>query len=178
MGGAELAGLIWRVTVVTAALFAPACERDRSRRTAEAAEAGTVRMQIGNQPFTLEVAATPKAQQLGLMHRESMPADRGMIFVFPDERPLSFWMKNTLIPLDIVYLDKDGKVVSVRQMKALDESSVPSGAPAMYAIELNQGAAARAGVKEGDTLEIPAGARSHGPQSPPPAPPPRRSRAR
>ena len=166
MGGAELAGLLWRVVVVTAALFAPACERDRSRPATDAADAGTVRMQIGNQSFTLEVAATPKAQQLGLMHRQSMPADWGMIFVFPEERQLGFWMKNTLIPLDIIYLDRDSKVVSIRQMKPLDETSVPSGAPAMYAIELNEGAAAKAGVKVGDVLEVPPGARTASPGQP------------
>jgi uncharacterized membrane protein (UPF0127 family) len=155
--------------IVAGALLAPACERDKARGPAAApppaaapagdADSGTVRMQIGKQSFTLEVAATPKSQQLGLMHRQSMPADRGMIFVFPQERYLSFWMKNTLIALDIVYLDKDGKVVSVRQMKPLDETPVPSGAPAKYAIELNQGTAGRVGVKAGDVLIVPAGAR-------------------
>jgi uncharacterized membrane protein (UPF0127 family) len=68
-------------------------------------------------------------------------------------------MKNTLIPLDIIYLDAGGKVVSVMQMKPLDESSVPSDGPAKYAVELNQGAAKRAGVAAGDTLVIPEDAR-------------------
>ena len=163
--GADLPTLVWRALVIVGTLFAPACERDKARSAAEAradADAGTVRMQIGSQQFTLEVAATPKSQQLGLMHRQSMPADRGMIFVFPQERELSFWMKNTLIPLDILYLDKGGKVVAVRQMKAMDETPVPSGSPAKYAIELNQGTADRVGVKSGDVLQIPAGARSAG----------------
>ena len=116
-------------------------------------------MDIGKQPFVLELAATDPTRKHGLMHRQSMPADHGMIFVFPDEEPLSFWMKNTLIPLDIVYLDRNGKVVSIRQMKPLDESGVPSDEPAKYAIELNEGAAARAGVKVGDVLKIPPAAR-------------------
>jgi uncharacterized protein len=166
-GALDQAAMLWRILVIIGALLAPACEKDASRRRPAGgeAEAGTVRMQIGTQPFTLEVAATDKARQMGLMHRQSMPADRGMIFVFPEERHLGFWMKNTLIPLDIIYLDKDGKVVSVRQMKPRDESSVPSGAPAKYAIELNEGAARRAGVKAGDVLVIPAGAReSHDPR--------------
>ena len=163
IAGQDLPTLVWRALVIVGTLFSPACERDKAQRAADAradAESGTVRMQIGNQQFTLEVAATPKSQQLGLMHRQSMPADRGMIFVFPQERQLSFWMKNTLIPLDIVYADKAGKVVSVKQMKPMDETPVPSDAPAKYAIELNQGTANRVGVKVGDVLQIPPGARS------------------
>ena len=82
-----------------------------------------------------------------------------MLFVFPDEAPRSFWMRNTLIPLDIVYLDAAGKVVSISRMKPLDETGVPSLGPAKYAIEMNKGAAARSGVKVGDVLTIPANAR-------------------
>jgi uncharacterized protein len=85
-----------------------------------------------------------------------MPADRGMLFVFEDERERSFWMKNTHIPLDIVYADANGKVVSVKPMKPMDESPVPSDGAAKYAVEINQGAAKRAGVKAGDVLIIPA----------------------
>src|SRR4051794_14510700 len=119
----------------------------------------TVTVDLGGKPFTLEVAANDDDRQRGLMYRKSMPEDHGMLFVFPDERPLSFWMRNTLIPLDIVYLDRVGKVVSVAQMKPLDETGVPSGWPAKYAIELNEGAAKRVGVKAGDVVRIPAEAR-------------------
>jgi uncharacterized membrane protein (UPF0127 family) len=130
-----------------------------SEEPADAGEAGVVKMKIGRETFSLEVADTPKKQQLGLMHRKSMPQDRGMIFVFPDEQERSFWMKNTLIPLDIIYMDAGGKVVSVKQMKPLDETSVPSDGPAKYAVELNQGAAKRAGVAAGDVLTVPEEAR-------------------
>jgi hypothetical protein len=78
-----------------------------------------------------------------------------MIFVFPFEQRLSFWMENTLIPLDIVFVDREGRIVSIHQMQPLDLRQVPSAGPAMYAIELNQGTAARAGVKAGDMLQIP-----------------------
>jgi len=119
-------------------------------------------MRLGKETFTLEIADTPKKQQLGLMHRKSMPQDRGMIFVFEDERERSFWMKNTLIPLDIVYADAAGKVVSIKQMKPLDETGISSDGPAKYAVELNQGAARRAGVATGDVLVIPEEAREPG----------------
>ena len=161
MGGAELAGLIWRVAVITAALFAPACERDRSRPAAEAAEAGTVRMQIGSQPFTLEVAATPKAQQLGLMHRESMPADHGMIFVFPDERPLSFWMKNTLIPLDMIFIGADWRIAGIvenAEPKTLTSREVP--APSQYVLEIGGGLSALYGIHAGQVVDFQAGSGS------------------
>src|SRR5438477_523722 len=66
------------------------------------ADASTVEVKLGKTPFHLEVADTPKKQQLGLMHRKSMPADHGMLFVFPDEGERNFWMKNTHIPLEII----------------------------------------------------------------------------
>ena len=115
----------------------------------------TVPMQIGRETFHLEIADSDAEQKRGLMFRESMPADHGMIFVNEDEAERSFWMEATLIPLDILYLDASGRVISIKPMKPRDRSSVPSDGPAMYAIELNRGAAARAGVAVGDHLTIP-----------------------
>jgi uncharacterized membrane protein (UPF0127 family) len=117
----------------------------------------TVRMEMGGETFTLEVANTEAARQYGLMHRDSMPSDHGMLFVFAEERPQGFWMKNTRIPLDIVFLDASGKVVSIHQMKPYDLRSTRSDGPAQYAIEINEGRAAKAGVKPGDQLKIPEG---------------------
>jgi uncharacterized membrane protein (UPF0127 family) len=120
----------------------------------------TVDMRIGSQTYTLEVANTPGTRERGLMERDSMPADHGMIFVFAEPRTLNFWMKNTRIPLDILYLDERGQVVSIHQMKPYDtRTKTISARPAKYAIELNVGQANKAGVKAGDVLEIPASAR-------------------
>jgi uncharacterized protein len=119
----------------------------------------TVRMPIGSKTFTLEIANTEETMARGLMHRDSMPADHGMIFVFDNEEPRSFWMRNTRIPLNIIYLDTGGKVVSVKSMKPYDETPVSSDGPARYAIELNMGAATEAGVKKGDVLSIPSEAK-------------------
>ena len=113
-------------------------------------------MKVGRETFILEVADTPKLRETGLMRRKAMPPDHGMLFVFEYRQFLGFWMRNTLIPLDILYVDADGRVATIRQMKPLDETSIPSTDPVLYAIELNQGAAARAGVKEGDRLQLPA----------------------
>jgi uncharacterized membrane protein (UPF0127 family) len=119
----------------------------------------TTKMQIGSRNFTLEVADTPDTTEFGLMKRDSMPADHGMIFVFSQDEPRSFWMKNTRIPLDIVYVKSDGTVVSMHQMKPYDLRPTPSDAPAKYAIELNWGTLAATGVHVGDRLQIPADAR-------------------
>lgn len=120
----------------------------------------TVDMRIGSQNYTLEVANTAATRQRGLMERNSMPADRGMIFVFEEEQPLSFWMKNTRFPLEILYLDAGGQVVSIHEMKPYDtRTNYRSARPAKYAIELNVGQVKKAGVKVGDVLKIPASAR-------------------
>ena len=149
-----------RSLVLALALAAPSCKSEPEQKPP--ADAYTIEMKIGDQTFRLEIADTVRKQQLGLMHRKSMPADHGMIFVFPDERERSFWMKNTHIPLDIIYADSRGKVISVKPMKPLDESPVPSDGDARYAVELNQGTAKRIGVKPGDVLVIPDEAREPG----------------
>lgn len=150
-------------TFLLAALLAGPLACDRGDPSSPAAQQGqqwwAVPMQIGNKTFRLEIADTPQARKTGLMHRKSMPADHGMIFVFDREQDLSFWMQNTHIPLDVIYLDGQGKVVSVKKLEPLDETGVPSDAPAKYAIELNRGQAAAAGVKPGDVLTIPDRAR-------------------
>ena len=149
-----------RALVLTLALSTASCKSEPE--TKPPADAYTVEMKIGGEAFRLEVADTPRKQQLGLMHRKSLPADRGMLFVFPDARERSFWMKNTYIPLDIISADASGRVVSVKPMKPLDESPVYSDGDAKYAVELNQGTAKRLGVKPGDVLVIPEEAREPG----------------
>jgi uncharacterized membrane protein (UPF0127 family) len=116
-----------------------------------------VPMTIGNRTFKLEVADTLGVQGHGLMQRDSLPDDRGMIFVFEKPEPRNFWMKNVRFPLDIIFMDGNAQVVSIKQMKAYDMRSVPSGKPAQYAIELPLGAAGASGVKVGDTLKLPEG---------------------
>ncbi len=120
----------------------------------------TVSMKIGNETFELEIAANDSERQHGLMYRRSMPLDHGMIFVFGDERDRAFWMQNTLIPLDIVYVNAAGRVVSIKHGVPLqEEPTIPSDGPIKWAIELNDGVAAAIGLKVGSKLEIPAEAR-------------------
>lgn len=116
-------------------------------------------MKIGRMTFTLEVADNIATQQRGLMQRDSMPEKHGMIFVFEDERPHEFHMQNTRIPLDILFVTGNGRVITLATMKPYDLSRTPSHGPVKYAIELNAGMANKAGVKVGDLLSIPADAK-------------------
>ena len=101
----------------------------------------------------LEVAATPASQQKGLMFRKSLEADHGMIFVYPDERVSSFWMKNTYIPLDMIFVDRHDKVVGVLENRQpFLEESMSAGKPSLYVVELNAGSAKRWGITTGSTL--------------------------
>jgi len=102
----------------------------------------------------VEIAADDATREHGLMDRTSMPADHGMLFVFPDSQPRTFWMKNTLIPLDMLFFDADRRLVSIQAnaqpCKAASCALFPSNAPARYVLELNAGTAAKLGVHEGD----------------------------
>jgi uncharacterized protein len=129
----------------------------RQQPPAPASYLPTVQMKIGSKNYELEVAADDFSRMRGLMERDSMPEAHGMIFVFPQDTSEGFWMHNTRIPLDIVFIDSSGKVVSVKQMKPYDENTTLAGGSYRYAIELNGGAGADSGVKAGDTVVIPAG---------------------
>jgi uncharacterized protein len=102
-----------------------------------------------------EIADEEDEQKRGLMERTALAEDAGMLFVFRGERPLSFWMKDTLIPLSIAYIDGDGGIVDIQDMQPLDESSHPSAAPAQYALEVNQGFFEARGVQVGDEADLP-----------------------
>ena len=143
------------------ALYGGSCS---SKRVEELDKLGTVRLSIKQQLFELWIADDVSEQTQGLMFvtAERMAAledgtERGMIFAFDRAHTLNFWMKNTIIPLDIAYLDSKGVVVATYTMAPLDErpGQYPSGAPAKYAIEVNAGVWDRIGLRSGDTVEIP-----------------------
>ena len=112
----------------------------------------TVTLQVGATPVAAEVADSPEERELGLMFRERLAPDSGMLFVYPTERPRSFWMKNTPLPLTIAYLSAGGQVVSLKDMEPLTTRPVLSGKGAMYALEMEQGWFDAHGVKVGDTI--------------------------
>ncbi len=115
----------------------------------------TINLTIKDQPFTIEVADTDPKRQLGLMNRPSLPKNRGMLFVFEKPDYYSFWMKDTLIPLDLVYLDESGKVVDIHPLKPKDETAIEPSAPAKFALELNAGTCKTLSLTLGNTLKLP-----------------------
>ena len=112
----------------------------------------TATIQVAEHPVKVEVAHTHELRQRGLMHRDSLGEDRGMLFVYPEEAPRSFWMKNTRIPLDIAFVRTDGTIVRIAQMKPLDTETTPSLYPARYALEMNVGWFEAHGVEKGDVV--------------------------
>lgn len=113
-------------------------------------------VEVGGERFSVELATTPEAQAHGLMDRTSMSATHGMLFVFPDSVPRTFWMKDTLIPLDILFYDADRRLITIQadaQPCKADPCSVyASSGPARYVLELNAGTAARLGLRKGDVM--------------------------
>ena len=106
-------------------------------------------------PVRVEIANTRDEQERGLMERTELPEDAGMLFVFNRERILSFWMKNTLIPLSIAYINSDRRIIDIQEMQPLDETTHPSAEPAQYALEVNQGFFADHGIEVGNEVELP-----------------------
>jgi len=107
--------------------------------------------------FTVELAETREKQTLGLMFRDELPDGHGMLFLFPVEAMRSFWMKNTRIPLDIMYFDDELRLINVqtaRPCRTRNCPVYPSTAPAKYVLELNAGKADALGVQPGDRLEL------------------------
>lgn len=105
----------------------------------------------------LEIAATAPQREQGLMYRQEMADDHGMLFVFPDETTAAFWMKNTYIPLDIAFVSAQGEIVDILPGKPLDETLIAPRHAYLYAIEMNQGWFAKHGLGLGSKVELPAG---------------------
>ncbi|MDB5644272.1 MAG: hypothetical protein JWN07_3589 [Hyphomicrobiales bacterium] len=107
----------------------------------------------GSHKFFVEVMRDDNQRARGLMYRRSMPQDRGMLFDFKREEPVSMWMKNTYLSLDMLFIDRTGRVVNVAEnTEPLSERIIPSGAPVFAVLELNAGTARRIGLKVGDKL--------------------------
>lgn len=117
-------------------------------------EVVTVRIETGKRVhrYKAEVARTPEQQGRGLMYRKAMARDAGMVFLFPEPRMASFWMANTYLPLDIIFISPEGRVVNVGEGVPLSTNTVESTAPASSVLELNRGEAARIGLKPGDRI--------------------------
>ena len=115
----------------------------------------TITDSLGNSKIKidLEIADNEYERQLGLMNRDTMEETQGMLFKFPEERLQSFWMRNTLIPLDIIFINKDKEIVTIhRNTKVLSTQSYPSSAPSIYVLEVNGGFTERHNIQKGNKI--------------------------
>lgn len=104
---------------------------------------------------TVEVVATPQARQLGLMYRDELGPNSGMLFLFPAAQPLSFWMRNTKIPLDILYLADDGRILNIHERTTpFSEKGLPSAGPSRIVLEVDGGFCAEHGIAAGDYVRL------------------------
>lgn len=123
---------------------------------AQSLENLTIHTASGSHAFAVEVVRTPEERAVGLMNRRFLPADRGMLFDFGETAPVSMWMKNAYISLDMLFIRADGTIARIAQRtEPLSTRIVPSGEPVLSVLELNAGTAARIGARPGDKVEHP-----------------------
>lgn len=122
---------------VLAAATVAGCTNETPTRPRFAGD--TVQMRLGEKTLTVEVACDIGSRRRGLMHRERLPEMHGMLFIFPAKVSQSFWMKNTLIPLSIAFLDDEGTILQIEDMRPKDESKTKSKHKVRFALEVNKG---------------------------------------
>ena len=113
----------------------------------------TIHSGNGDHRFRIDVAESSEQQERGLMFVRSLDPDRGMIFPYNPPQNVGFWMRNTLIPLDMLFISADRRVGRIVTARPLDETNVPSGAPVSAVLEIAGGRAAQLGIRVGDTVE-------------------------
>jgi len=112
-------------------------------------------MRVGGIPIHVEIADTPETRRLGLMYRDDLPPDQGMLFVYSKDEVLTFWMKNTRVPLSIAFISKDARIVRIIDMHPFGEESHSSGVPVRFALEMSQGWFREHGIEPGNRVELP-----------------------
>lgn len=112
-----------------------------------------ITLKVSGQTVHAEVAATDETRQKGLMFREKMAKNDGMLFVFPDIAYHAMWMRNTPLPLAVAFMDQSGKIVSIHEMQPHTETSHQAAGPARYALEMNSQWFAKNNIKAGDTIK-------------------------
>jgi uncharacterized membrane protein (UPF0127 family) len=128
---------------------------------ARQAESLSIRSQASEYPFQVEIAMSPETRRQGLMYRESLAPNHGMLFLFESERPVSFWMKNTLISLDLLFIQANGRIARIaRNATPGSLALIGSGVPVLAVLEVNGGMAGRLGLEPGDLVVHPAFARA------------------
>lgn len=135
----------------------PPTEADPSLRKFPLDTLPTALIAVDGQSIPVYLALTAETREEGLMYvgDDDLGDDEGMLFVFPQERRLSFWMRNTYIPLDLAYARADGEIVTIHQMPPLTLQSFLATEPALFALEMKAGAFERLGIEVGDQLSVP-----------------------
>jgi uncharacterized membrane protein (UPF0127 family) len=135
---------VFRLLIVLALAHAPVSVR---------AQMPEIILSIAGQKLTAQVAATNPERMQGLMHRRMLPENRGMLFVFTDVSRHAMWMENTYIPLSVAFIDSDGVISNIEDMKPHTRDSHPAVKPVRYALEMNLGWFAKRGIKAGAKIE-------------------------
>lgn len=145
--------MIWRslfVLLFAGVLLAPIDGRGGAERPHEPL---TIKTSSGAHEFRVELATTTDQQATGLMYRRKMAADAGMLFVYPSDAPVSMWMKNTFIPLDMFFIGSDGRIMHIAERTVPQSTElIGSNGPVRAVLELNGGTASRLGIKPGDRV--------------------------
>lgn len=142
--------------LLVAVLLAAACDGGARRPEPPVAVGRSAVLQVAGRSVQVELALDDYARSRGLMHRTRLEPDAGMLFVFPDEQPRTFWMHDTLIPLDIVFLESSGRVINVAHGEpGVERPGYHSARPARMVLELNGGWCETHGLRPGDELAVP-----------------------
>ena len=110
----------------------------------------------GDRSFTIEIADDASERARGLMFRETMAGDHGMLFVFGQTGPVAFWMKDTPMPLDLVFIGEDGRIRDIRPGESFSTASISPAEPVRFVLELKRGTASAGGIGKGDAVRHPA----------------------
>lgn len=133
---------------VSLALPLTACSADETRLS--------IQSDTGTHVFTVEVVDTPETRAKGLMNRLELADDAGMLFDFKQERPVSFWMQSTFIPLDMLFIEADGTILNIHvNARPHDRTSIPSAGPVQFVLEIPGGRSVELGIDAGDQVSHP-----------------------
>lgn len=154
--GLRVAGVALAAFLAASVSLAPAFADARAMMLPVDPAPLTVTTDQGEKTFTIEIADEDAEQARGLMFRDSMADDRGMLFVLNQTRVPAFWMENTPMPLDLVFIGEDGRVGAIMKGVPFSRATITPGKPMRFVLELKEGTAARAGMKAGDRLRHPA----------------------
>jgi uncharacterized membrane protein (UPF0127 family) len=132
-------------------LVAPACAQVSGAQPRLRTEPMTIETSRGPVNLTVEMADTPQTRELGLMFRDAPPRNEGMLFDFHEPQEVSFWMKNTKVSLDLLFISQDGRIIRIaRNATPFSEDAIPSGAPIRGVLEIAAGRSKELGIAEGD----------------------------